>query len=901
MSLLLIYTPQNGEYLKEVLDAMVALLNTETFKAATEIIIPIAVCMVGYQYVMGKKLESLHRYIVTTFIVTYCLLGIRVPVGIIDMQSATGAGSALAVDHVPIGVALPAAIISGVGFGITQAFSDAFHMPADLDYNKTGMIFGARTWLAATNTRLSMSPDLALDISSYIRQCIFAAKLLASHQISPQELVNSSDLNKTYFENPSPIYRVILQDGSNLGCREAAANLQGRLPIAAKLELDRLDQLMGGNNATASKSLEAVHDYYKMVSKGAAAIVTQNILINATRDAAADAFAFVGADAALMNYTNTDSMQKMHVAEANSFWLASYRLPYFMTVMWMLTICIFPLILLLAFFPLTQNIYVFYLQSQAYLWSWPPMFIIIHFFVSLASAWTITIFGQKTGGVTFSNIDSLASMHSNFAYTAGALAASVPFLAYYITKGLSSVLSNAAQHFGGIAQSLSVSEAQSAANGNISMGSYSGWNMNYDNTNAHKFDTNYHHAEGRSTVQMSNGALLSQNADGSRVGNVQPAISSAAVSVHGSDRVVDSLHQSANESFSNAHQLRTAADQHLQTGLSELKNFTSNDANDFRSGAGVSNTTTDSINQDLRTMKDAVHHYNKHHDLANHTSLEAAASYRLNSDKSLWGKGWQWVTATSFDVSGTMREQVSQNNSVQSFNNSSEGQAFNEAFNHMANTAKTSHLDASDSHNLSNAEQIAANFSKGQSLLEQASGEYAHGQQLQQAASHARENAHAIDSNLSQPYHDWVVSKFGAEGERVMLQADSQSIAKQNQWANEFLQSGIGKTALASEVRSALSQTGSNLHSEYKTDAAQIKKEQNLQQQYQEDAHSVGLKSKETGMAPMSTEHLASAQEIQARHRLKSVVDESSKTSSSVKQGLESVDQAIKNKPLNKE
>ena len=237
----------------------------------------------------------------------------------------------------------------------------------------------------------------------------------------------------------------------------------------------------------------------------------------------------LGADAELMNYTNTDTMQKMHVAEANSFWLASYRLPYYMTVMWMLTICIFPLILLLAFFPLTQNIYVFYLQSQAYLWSWPPMFIIIHYFVSLASSSTINIFGQKTGGVTFSNIDSLASLHSNFAYTAGALAASVPFLAYYITKGLSSVLSNAAQHFGGIAQSLSVSEAQSAAQGNLSMASYSGWNMNYDNTNAHKFDTNYHHAEGRSTVQMSNGALLSHNADGSRVGNVQPAISNAAV------------------------------------------------------------------------------------------------------------------------------------------------------------------------------------------------------------------------------------------------------------------------------------------------------------------------------------------------------------------------------------
>ena len=202
MKLLLIYTPQNGEYLKEVLDAMVALLNTTTFKSAMEIIIPLAVCMVAYQYLMQRKLEVLHRYIITSFIVTFCLLGLRVPVGIIDMQASTGAGNSLTVDHVPIGFALPAAIISGLGFGITQVFSEVFHMPDDLDYNKTGMIFGARTWLAATNTRLSMSPDLARDMSSYIRQCVFAAKLLASHQISPQELVNSPSLAK-------PILRIL--------------------------------------------------------------------------------------------------------------------------------------------------------------------------------------------------------------------------------------------------------------------------------------------------------------------------------------------------------------------------------------------------------------------------------------------------------------------------------------------------------------------------------------------------------------------------------------------------------------------------------------------------------------------------------------------------------------------
>ena len=609
MSPLLIYTPQNGVFLKELLDGMAALLGTSTFTTACDIIMILSVSMVSYQYVMGKKLESLTRFVLTTFLVTYCVLGIRVPVAIIDMQTAEGAGEALTVDHVPLGVAMPAALISGMGYGITSAFSDVFHMPDSLEYNKTGMIFGARTWLAATQTRLSMSPDLAADMSAYIRQCIFTAKLLASHQISPQELVNSSSLIKTYFENPSPIYRVILHDGTNLSCGEACVNLKNRLPIAAKLELERLNHLVttGSNSktdtATFTDRLQAAHTYYMNITTDAAETLTQNILINATRDAASDAFAFSGADAALMNYTNTNSTQKMHIAEANSFWLAGFRLPYYMTVMWMLTLCIFPLVVLISFFPTMNNVYFLYLQSQVYLWSWPPMFIIFHWFVSMASSATITLFGQKTGGVTFSNIDSLATLHSNFAYTAGALATSVPVLAYYITKGLGSILSNASQHFGGMAQSLSVSEAQSAAQGNISMASYSGWNMNYDNTNAHKFDTNHYHAEGRSTLQMGNGALLSQNADGSHVGNIQPAISSAAVSVHGSDRVVDSLHQSANKSFSNAAQLRTAADSHLQAGMSEMKNFTSTDANDFRSGKGVSNTTTDSISQDLRTMK----------------------------------------------------------------------------------------------------------------------------------------------------------------------------------------------------------------------------------------------------------------------------------------------------------
>ena len=897
MTPLLIYTPQDGEFFKEVLDAMVLLLGKSTFKSATEIMMILSVCMMGYQYVVGDKIKSITRFVLTSFFVTYALLGIKVPVAIIDMQQETsGAGNALTVDHVPLGLALPGAVISGIGYGITMAFSDVFHMPADLDYTKTGMIFGSRTWLAATNANLTTSPALAADVSSYIRQCVFAAKLLGSGKITPEELVNSPELAKIYFDEPSPIYRVIMRHGENLSCGEAAADIKLRLVTAAQLELARLGKVMTNGNAEKyGNILKAEHAYYQGISTSAATQLTQNILINATRDAAGDAFAFTGADAALMNYTNTTSMQKMHIAEANTFWLGSFRLPYFMTIMLMITMCIFPLIVLLSFLPLTQNIYVYYLQSQAYLWSWPPMFIIIHFLVSLASSPKITIFGEKIGGgVTFSNIDALASQHSTFAYTAGALASSVPFLAYYITKGLSSVLSSASTHFGGMVQSVSVSEAASAAQGNVSMATYSGWNMNYDNTNAHKFDTNSFHAEGRSTMQNPNGSQLSINPDGSRVGNIQPAISSAGVSVHGSDRVIDSLHQSASESFANSTLHRTAADSHLQAGISEMKNFTENDGNDVRSGEGVSNTTNASIGQDLRKMQDAIEHHNKHYDKSGHVSVEGALAYKVDSSRSLVGKGVSWLTGSSVDASLTARGSKSSNSSVQEFYNISDGKAFSDAYHHMVATAKNNHLDTTDTHNLSGLEQIAANFSSAESLLKQSSAEYSHGQQLQQAASHATENARSIDDNLNQPYHDWVVANYGERGEQVMLQADSASIATQHRWANEFLNSGVGQSAIGSQVHDALARTGGDVKKDYATDANAIAQSNDIRARYTHDSHAVDTKAQSTGLIKIDSKEMQAAKAMQAQHRLNSVTEKSSRIDLYVKDKIQTTE--IKNK-----
>ncbi|WP_162264070.1 conjugal transfer protein TraG N-terminal domain-containing protein, partial [Legionella bozemanae] len=244
MSLLTIYTPQNGEYLKTVLDAMVTLLGTSTYKSAQDIVSILAVGVVGFQYVSGKRIQAISRYVLCTFVFLFCILGIKTPVAIIDMQTADSAGPALTVDNVPLGVGLPAALISGIGYGITQVSSNILHMPQDLDYTRTGMLFGSRTFLASTSSNLSLSPELSRDLSTYIRQCIFSAKLLGSQQISPNEMKHSADLIRLYFEHPSPIYRVLFHDGTNLSCIEAAARLKPELNEGIEKQLVHLSNIM---------------------------------------------------------------------------------------------------------------------------------------------------------------------------------------------------------------------------------------------------------------------------------------------------------------------------------------------------------------------------------------------------------------------------------------------------------------------------------------------------------------------------------------------------------------------------------------------------------------------------------------------------------------------------------
>ena len=134
-----------------------------------------------------------------------------------------------------------------------------------------------------------------------------------------------------------------------------------------------------------------------------------------------------------------------------------------------------------------------------------------------------------------------------------------------------------------------------------------------------------------------------------------------------------------------------------------------------------------------------------------------------------------------------------------------------------------------------------------------------------------------------------------------MLQADSASIATQNQWASEFLNSSTGHSALNSQVNSALSKTASNVRADYQSSAGLISQSAGVRQQYQRDGQTVDNKASGKGMTPMSHEHLSAAKELQEKHRLESATGNAPSISRIVHHELKGTNKNIDYKKLNKE
>jgi conjugal transfer mating pair stabilization protein TraG len=793
-----IYTPSDGEVLIDVLNSMALFFGGPTFASAIQIMIALSVFAAVCMFIKTQALPSLMAWVVNSFCVLYIVLGITTQVNVIDMADES---KALTVSNVPIGLALPASFISSMGYGVTKAVGFAFHMPQDLDYNNKGMIFGSRIWTGVSTMSLKNSPDLARDLNAYIYQCVFKSKMLSTKKLSPQELKTSDDLETLLFKGASPVYRVIVHQPlkdekgkekspvSNLTCKDAASFLQPLIHKAYDKELKNIAVILTkGNVVDAQNSYLDAHRYFTGLSKAGAQTLTQNILINSLRDAQKNAFAFNGDVAQLMNYTNTSTMQKTRYAEANEFWQSEYNLPLLMSSLWVVTIGLFPFIILISFFPECQGVFKSYVYGLVYLWSWPMLFNITHFIVSSAASRKISLLFPKESieqlktGITLSNIDVINAIHTDFALQAGKLTALVPVLAYAMVKGVAYMMNHGAQRASAAIDSLGAGEAQTAATGNISMGNYSGMNMNYDTANAHKHDTNSTLLWGQSTVQSSSGGLEHINADGEHSFNAGNSISNSSVSVSGTQGLQQSLSTAKEKAQQEIDGQQASMQTIAQEGTSHASQFNEAKAHDERLGHGASTTDSASAQLALQRLQHQASAISERtgmgHDEAFAGLMRAGGNISggVRTDESVLGKPFKWITGAHGEITVSAGGEQSQTSTDRHGTGQDYVVSANDAkdirqdFSTVSQYSQTHHVDTNNSQSENLMIQTGHDLRDMQTASDGYNASYQKSERISKAQNLVTSNGASLSMNLNQEAVNYGIDKVGLGHMRYLEQ-----------------------------------------------------------------------------------------------------------------------------------
>lgn len=355
-------------------------------------------------------------------------------------------------------------------------------------------------------------------------------------------------------------------------------------------------------------------------------------------------------------------------------------------------------------------------------------------------------------------------------------------------------------------QSLSSSEAQSAATGNVSMANYSGWNMNYENTSHHnlsanKHDSNWTHMHGMSTEQMGSGVLKTTTGSGDAVFDVSPAMTRSPV--HISD--AKALSGSLNQAFEESRQAATNESQHYQTALSNFSHravqLSKLQGHEMRFGDGVSENESGQYQQALSTMTQIATEVAKREGISQEDALARMTSQGLNvhaevsSEKSALGSIGRFAFGASGGADVHAKGERSSTSSDRYHEgtdhavSSKEANDFNQALNYVSHFAQTHHLDNSHSQGASLSHQMGADLRDAQTASHNYDASMSRAARISTARSYVESNSEQITTDLNQAFAGFVAHRT-TEAERDELYShpgEIHALKKLQALGNEFL------------------------------------------------------------------------------------------------------------------
>ncbi|UHM93617.1 conjugal transfer mating-pair stabilization protein TraG [Rahnella victoriana] len=804
-----IYTITGGEWFRDSLNAVAAFTQSDTGHSLMRIATVLSVVTCAIAWIRTHDIFTLLKW-VTVFTAVTILIGVTRPVQIID---ATSPHEVYQVDNVPLGLVLPASVITSVGHGLVAGYELFMHQPDALAYSQTGMLFGA-TLVGSSTDYQSTSAEQTDLFADYVQNCVVGDMLL-NKKYSMNDLMNSEDPYTLIFSKPSPLRGMFNEAGDFKTCQESAATLQKMMSadvstggttwthyvrryLSNKPERAALySQLMGDS-----------YQYFYGAGKSASEIMRHNVTLNALRHGFAGYAARNGDTASLVNLSAESSFAKMRMSQATSASIATRTLPIMQTVLTGVLIGLFPLMIAMAMIStLSFEVIKGYVFTLAYLQSWPVLFAILN------NGMNVMLKSDTSGiPVTLSNLSERQQMFSDIGTTAGWLALSIPFLAFYLVKGLGNGVSQAGSYLGSAMQSSASQSSSQTVDGNWSFN-----NMQTDNVQGGKWDTNSSHANGQITNQTGTGALVTQTGDGGTVYNTIGAMSKLPMDINLGQTTSSTAQRLQRESQTQAESSLDGYNHSINSAYNQVKQFASQTGNGSTMTQGADHSTSSSLTEGSNLQVSAAKSYaQKNHisesqafselrDKSRRGELSGSlmAKAGIDSSKSLGGKAVEWATGASVGVEarGGVSGSLS-NGSIDNTNKSSSGgidssldQSSQELKDFkkgqdMIDSARASE-SGSHSDNSSNTklEQLSATLAEADSQYQQYTNSMTRSHEYGEMASAAQTMSAQTQSNYTQEFVGYVLEKAPERAEAILTDTANPAVrADREQLAEQFVE-----------------------------------------------------------------------------------------------------------------
>ena len=421
------------------------------------------------------------------------------------------------VPNVPALVAIPPAVISEVGYKMTQLLEQYYNLPSDLTLSG-GDGFDLANSLVNDETQVQVtSPYLRATVAAFTQNCILPA--LASGQLSAAALVDSTalwtmdgqtgTLSQAEQSTLTPVYTGSSPGGTVIPCGPGGV---GTLANGASWPTVTSSQYpsVAANNAyqyissyfnTASPNWMAntastfaststyswlgneltsaeQWDFGTGLTQSTGETISQAAAVNLMSPALRSAAVASGDSPLVTSLAVAQGQQSQISSWATSAALFRDLAGYIFSVLQAFILGIAPIILAVVVVPgAGKRILLSYMQVLIWLALWEPTMSVINYIVALYAQGQLGPTLGSSGGFSMMNQSVITKMTSNMELAAGFLASTVPLITWGLVKG---GLAFTDFVVGAVGSSFATTAGAMAATGNVSLGNFSMGNTTLD-------------------------------------------------------------------------------------------------------------------------------------------------------------------------------------------------------------------------------------------------------------------------------------------------------------------------------------------------------------------------------------------------------------------------------------